>query len=118
MTVGLAASVLIATALGATGWTWVERGRIARIATRSDQVNAALQEATGFRGQAQGAAVEDLVPWTKALAAADKARHLLEPGLDRLAAPPGRGPVGGDYQRERTGRCSRPSGAERPPAAG
>ena len=82
MTVGLAASVLIATALGAAGWTWIERDRVARIATRSAQVNTALQEATGLMGQAQGAAVGDLVPWTKALAAADKARHLLEPGLD------------------------------------
>jgi serine/threonine-protein kinase len=82
MTVGLAASVLFAGALGAAGWTWVERDRVARVATRSAQVNTALQEATGLRGQAQGAAVGDLVPWTKALAAADKARDLLEPGLD------------------------------------
>ena len=82
MTVGLAASVLIAGALGAAGWTWVERDRIARIAARSDQVNTALQEATGLRGQAKGAAVGDLVAWTKALAAAQKARELLEPGLD------------------------------------
>ena len=64
MTVGMAASVLIATALGAAGWTWIERDRVARIATRSAQVNTALQEATGLRGQAQGAAVGDLVPWT------------------------------------------------------
>ena len=54
MTVGLAASVLIAGALGAAGWTWVERDRVARITARSAQVNTALQEATGLRGQAQG----------------------------------------------------------------
>jgi len=83
MTVGLAASVLIAGTLGAAGWTWVERDRFARIATRSGQVNAALQEATGLWGQAQAAPIGDLVPWTKALAAAQKARVLLEPGLDR-----------------------------------
>ena len=82
MTVGLAASVLIAGALGAAGWRWVERDRVVRIAARSAQVNTALQEATGLRGQAQGAAVGDLVAWTKALAAAQKARELLEPGLD------------------------------------
>ena len=82
MTVGLAASVLIAGALGAAGWTWVERDRAARITASSAQVNTALQEATGLSGQARAAAVGDLVAWTKALAAAQKARELLEPGLD------------------------------------
>ena len=46
------------------------------------RVNSAMQEATGLRGQAQVAAVGDLVAWTKALAAAQRARELLEPGLD------------------------------------
>jgi eukaryotic-like serine/threonine-protein kinase len=81
-TAGLAASVLIAGALGASGWRWIERDRLARMAAISTRVNTALQEATGLRGQAQGAAVGDLVSWTKALAAAQKARELLEPGLD------------------------------------
>ena len=43
--------------------------------------------ATRLRGQAQGAAVGDLAPWTAAVAAAEKARDLLvvgvEPGLRR-----------------------------------
>jgi eukaryotic-like serine/threonine-protein kinase len=82
MTVWLAASVLIAGALGAAGWRWVEHERALRIAARSTQVNAALQEATGLWGQAQAAAVGDRVPWAKALAAAQKADELLEPGLD------------------------------------
>jgi eukaryotic-like serine/threonine-protein kinase len=81
-TVGLAASVLIAGAIGAAGLRWVERGRIARVAARSAQVSTALQEATGLRGQAKGAVVGNLVPWTKALAAIQKARELFEPGLD------------------------------------
>jgi len=82
MTVGLAASVLIAGVLGAAGWRWVERDRAVRIAARSAQVNTALQEATGLWGKAQSAAVGDLVAWTRALAAAQKARDLLEPDLD------------------------------------
>ncbi len=82
MTVGLAASVLIAVGLGVTGWTRMERDRLERISSRSGQVYAALQEATGLQGQARGAAVGNLVPWIKALAAAQKARGLLEPGLD------------------------------------
>ena len=81
MTVGLAASLLVAGALGAAGWMWIERDRAVRIAARSAQVNTALQEATGLRGQAQSGAGGDLVAWTRALAAAEKARELLDPGL-------------------------------------
>ncbi len=82
MTVGMAASVLIAAALGAAGWRWTERNRMVRLAAVTGRVNTALQEATGLWGQAQGAAVVDLVAWTKALAAAQRARELVEPGLD------------------------------------
>jgi serine/threonine-protein kinase len=83
LTIGLAASFLVAGALGATGWRWVERDRTARLAASSVRVNAALQEATRLVGRAQGAAVGDLVPWTEALAAAQRARELLEAGSDR-----------------------------------
>jgi eukaryotic-like serine/threonine-protein kinase len=82
MTAGLAATVLIATALGIAGWRWVELDRIRRTGLISARVNAALQEATRLRGQAQKAAVGDLTPWVEALAAADKAGGLLEPGSD------------------------------------
>jgi serine/threonine-protein kinase len=82
MTVGLAASLLIAGALGVAGWTWVERERVARVAARSTQVNAAMREATGHQVRATAAAVGDLVAWTQAEDAAQRARDLLEPGLD------------------------------------
>jgi eukaryotic-like serine/threonine-protein kinase len=82
MTVGMAASILIAAALGAAGWRWMERNRMVRLAAITGRVNTAVQEATGLWGQAQVAAVGDLIAWTKALAAAQKARELLEPGLD------------------------------------
>jgi len=82
MTVGLAASVLIAAALGAAGWRWVERDRMVRMAAISTRVNAALQEATRLTGHAQGAAVGDLAPWVEALAAARSARELIESGSD------------------------------------
>jgi serine/threonine-protein kinase len=84
MTVGLAASVLIAGTLGAAGWRWVELDRISRNAAMSARVNTALQEATQLRGQAQRAAVGNLAPWVEALAAAKQAGELLEPGSDRV----------------------------------
>ena len=48
----------------------------------SGRVNDALQEATRLRGLAQGAAVGDLGPWELAAGAAEKARDLLEPGVE------------------------------------
>ena len=107
MTVGLAASVLVAAALGTAGWRWVERDRMVRMATLSNRVNAAVQEATGLEGQAKGAAVGDLVPWTKALAAAQTAHELVEPGLDRALRSQGRDPSGHDNQREGAGTGGR-----------
>jgi serine/threonine-protein kinase len=83
MTVGLAASLLIAGTLGAAGWRWVERERLARIAAVSTRVNEVLQEAMRLRGRAQGATMGDLVPWTEALAAVQQARELLGAGSDR-----------------------------------
>ena len=82
MTAGLAATILIATALGVAGWRWVELDRIRRKGLVSARVIAALQEATRLRGQAQKAAAGDLTPWVEAMAAADKAGELLEPGPD------------------------------------
>jgi tetratricopeptide (TPR) repeat protein len=82
MTVGLAASVILAGALGVAGWRVMERDRMARITASSARVGAALQEATGLVYQARTAQVGDLVSWTRAAAAAEKARELLEPGLD------------------------------------
>jgi serine/threonine-protein kinase len=82
MTVGLAASVLIAGTLGAAGWRWVELDRIRRATAMTNRVNAVLQRATQLRGQAQRAAVGDLAPWVEALAAAKHAGELLETGAD------------------------------------
>jgi serine/threonine-protein kinase len=82
LTLALAASVLLAGVLGAAGWRWVELDRIGRAAARDARVNAALQEAVRLRGQAQGAAVEDLASRAEAVAAAKKAEALLEPGVD------------------------------------
>jgi serine/threonine-protein kinase len=82
LTLALAASVLLAGVLGAAGWRWVELDRIGRAAARDARVNAALQEAVRLRGQAQGAAVEDLASWAEAVAAAKKAEALLEPGVE------------------------------------
>ncbi len=82
LTGALAATVLLAGGLGAVGWRWVELQRVERVREASGRVNLALQEATRLRGLAQGAAVDEPGPWAVAASAADKARDLLEPGLD------------------------------------
>jgi serine/threonine-protein kinase len=82
MTAGLAASIVAAGALGAVGWTWIERDRMARRALVSARVAAALQETMRLRGQAQQSAVGDVAPWNEALAAARKAGELLEASHD------------------------------------
>jgi serine/threonine-protein kinase len=82
LTAALAATVLVAGALGGAGWRWVELQRLERVRETSGRVNVALQEATRLRGQAQSAAVGEMGPWTLAAAAAEKARELLEPGIE------------------------------------
>ena len=84
LTVALAASVLIAGALGAAGWRRVELERIGRATALAAQVNDALREATRLREQARSAPVGELAPWTAALAAARKANDLMKLGV----APP------------------------------
>jgi serine/threonine-protein kinase len=87
LTAALAATVLLAGGLGGAAWRWVELERMGRAREAASRVNAAVHEATRLRGQALGAAVGDLAPWTAAVAAAGNARDLLvvgvEPGLRR-----------------------------------
>ena len=82
LTAALAATVLLAGVLGGAGWRWVELQRLERVREASGRVNVALQDATRLRGLAQGAAVGDLGPWELAAVAAEKARDLLEPGVE------------------------------------
>jgi len=82
LTGALAATVLLAGGLGAVGWRWVELQRVERVREASGRVNLALQEATRLRGLAQGAAVDEPGPWAVAASAAEKARDLLEPGIE------------------------------------
>ena len=82
LTRALAATVLLAGGLGVAGWRWVELDRLNRAREATARVNAAVQEATRLRGQAQGAAVGDLAPWDAAAAAVEKARDLLVAGVE------------------------------------
>jgi eukaryotic-like serine/threonine-protein kinase len=82
LTAALAATVLLAGVLGGAGWRWVELQRIERVGEASGRVNVALRDATRLRGLAQGAAVGDLGPWELAAVAAEKARDLMEPGVE------------------------------------
>jgi tetratricopeptide (TPR) repeat protein len=82
LTAALAATVLLAGLLGGAGWRWVELQRIERVREASARVNAALQGATRLRGLAQGVTVGNLGPWELAAAAAEKARDLLDPGVE------------------------------------
>ena len=84
LTAALAATVLLAGLLGGAGWRWVELQRIGRVREASGRVNTAIQDATRLRGQAQGAAVGNVAAWAAAAAAAERARDLLEPGVDPL----------------------------------
>ena len=82
LTVALAATVIFAGVLGAAGWRWEDLRRRERVREASARVNDALQAAILRRGVAQAAAVGDMAPWALALGAAEKARDLLEPGLE------------------------------------
>ena len=82
LTAALAATVLLAGALGGAGWWWTELQRLQRMREASGRVNLALQDATRLRGLAQGAAVGDMDPWKLAAVAAEKARDALQPGLE------------------------------------
>ena len=83
LTAALAATILLAEACwAAPGWRLVELQRMERVRQASGRVNLALQDATRLRGLAQGAAVGDLGPWAVADVAAEKARDLLEPGIE------------------------------------
>ncbi len=82
LTAALAATVLLAGLLGGAGWRCVELKRLERVREASGRVNVALQAATRLRGLAQGAAVGDLGPWELAAGGVEKARELLEPGVE------------------------------------
>ncbi len=82
LTGALATTVLLACGVGAAGWRLVELERIDRTHEATGRVNAALQAATRLHGQAQGADVGELGPWADAVAAAEKARDLLAPGIE------------------------------------
>jgi serine/threonine-protein kinase len=82
LTRALAATVLLAGGVFGAGWRWVELDRLSRASDATARVNAAVHGATRLRGLAQGAALGDLSPWNAALAAAEKARDLLVPGVD------------------------------------
>ena len=77
-----------------------------------------LARGDGAQGPGPGGGGGGPDPWTKALAAAQKARELLEPGSGPRAARPGRGPAGGDHRREGSSRSGCPSRGVRPAAAG
>jgi tetratricopeptide (TPR) repeat protein len=82
LTAALAGTVLMAGLLGGAGWRWVELQRLERVRETSGRIYSALQSAIRLRGLAQGAAVGDPGPWELAAAAAEKARALLDRGVE------------------------------------
>ena len=82
LALALAGTILVAGGLGGAGWRYVELQRLERARQATDRVNLALREATRLRGLAQGAPVSDAAPWAVAASAAEKARDLLEPGIE------------------------------------
>ena len=77
MTMGLAASVLIAGALGAAGWRWVERDRMARTAAAALAVEKAVADAQLQHSLARISSAEDSPFWVKAAAAVKTADAVL-----------------------------------------
>jgi eukaryotic-like serine/threonine-protein kinase len=82
LTAALAATVILGGVLGGACWRWVELQRLERVREASGRVNLALQDATRLRGLALGAALGDSGPWALASVAAEKARDLLQSGVE------------------------------------
>ncbi len=82
LTAALAATVVFAGLLVGAGWRWIELDRLKRVRDASIRINGALQGAIRLRALAQGAIVGDLAPWERAVGAAEKARDLLDDGID------------------------------------
>jgi tetratricopeptide (TPR) repeat protein len=76
----VAVGLVVALLLGGGGWWWLERLRQERLDATTQEVTKALDEAMQWWGQAKGAAAGDLVPWQKAVAAAQRAHGLLATG--------------------------------------
>ncbi len=111
LTGALAATVLLAGALGGAGWRWVELQRVERrLRAAGGRVNLALHEATRLRGLAQGAAVDDPGPWAVAAVAAGKRARPAGARRRAGAAPAGGRPGRRAGRRARAGRGRRPGG--------
>src|SRR5262249_41679787 len=74
---GPAAPVRLAVAIGAGSWMAFRLDRDARIAAADRLVGDALGRAEALRDEAERTGSEDLVAWSRALAAAEKAREAL-----------------------------------------
>ena len=74
--------MLLAGVLGGAGWRWVELQRLERVREASGRVNVALQEAPGCAGLRRARRWATWAPGQLAAVAAEKARDLLEPGVE------------------------------------
>ena len=84
LTVALAAALLLAVTVGGGSWMAFRLDRDARIAGADRTVGDALGRAEALRAEAQRAGSDGLDAWSRALAAAEKARDLL---VGRAARP-------------------------------
>jgi serine/threonine-protein kinase len=82
LTGALAVTVCLTFALGAAFWRWTELEHLNQMREATERVNAALQAAIRLHGRARGEALRGLGAWADAVAAADKARDLLTPGVE------------------------------------
>jgi serine/threonine-protein kinase len=80
LSVGLAATVLASTVLGAVGWTWTARERASRFASTTRAVNEAIDEAMALRFQAESTPRGAEARWAEALETARRAEALLARG--------------------------------------
>src|SRR5262249_26584069 len=80
LTLGLAATGLLARTLGGGGWLWVKHERDTRAAQTSREVNEALNQATALREKAKSAATGGAALFAQAREQVQRALALVENG--------------------------------------
>lgn len=78
LTLALAASVILAVLLAATGLLWVQREREVRFTADTRRVNEAVERAAMLLGRAKASPVGRMESWDEALGAGEQLESLLE----------------------------------------
>jgi serine/threonine-protein kinase len=80
LTLALAGALVALLLLVGCAWFWLERDRAEKRIVAESEAEQHIQEAVRLRDRGRAAPVEELTPWTEALAAAQRAVHRLKTG--------------------------------------